>query len=159
MITETGRIVAIEDDCLWVETVQKSTCQSCAAEKGCGQSLVSKWGGQTSFIRVLLEGREPEDYRLHDLVSVGIPEEVVAKGSLFVYLTPLLGLVVAALAGNAWALSEGAVMLLSLCGFGGGALAVRYHSFYFRNDRRVQPVLLDDTTPVLWSNDTPQSAS
>ena len=64
MILETGRIVAIEPEGVWVETIQKSACGSCKAEKGCGQSLINKWDGHTAYIWVLLEGRNPENYQL-----------------------------------------------------------------------------------------------
>ena len=29
MLTETGRVVAVDDDGLWVETVRRSTCNAC----------------------------------------------------------------------------------------------------------------------------------
>ncbi|MYM62592.1 SoxR reducing system RseC family protein [Pseudomaricurvus sp. HS19] len=151
MITESGRIMAIEPDCLWVETIQSSTCQSCAAQKGCGQSLVAKWSGQTSYIRVLLEGRDPAAYQMHQQITIGIPEEVVARGSLLVYITPLAGLLLGALASNLLQLPEWGIMLSSLTGFGLGALAVRWHSAVRRNDPRVQPVLVDELKPVQWA--------
>lgn len=151
MITEAGRIVAIDSECLWVETIQRSTCQSCSAEKGCGQSLVAKWGGKTSFIRVLLEGRDASRYQLHDEVTIGIPDAVVANGSLLVYLTPLVGMMVALFTAEWFSLPEGGVIALSALGLLSGGLLVRWHSHRHRNDRRVQPVLLDDTEPVTWS--------
>ncbi len=152
MITETGRIVAIDPDCLWVETIQRSTCESCAAEKGCGQSMVAKWGGPTSFIRVLLEGRDPSSYRLYDSVTVGIPEEVIARGSMLVYLTPLLGLLAGVLLAEWLAGGEGVVMSLAALGFVLGAGLVRWHSHRYRNDRRVQPVLLDGEEAISWAS-------
>lgn len=151
MITETGRIVAIDSQCLWVETIQRSTCQSCSAEKGCGQSLVAKWGGKTSFIRVLLEGRDPAEYQLHDEVTIGIPDAVVANGSLLVYLTPLVSMMVALFAAEWLNLPEGGVIALAALGLVSGGLLVRWHSYRHRNDRRVQPTLLDGVEPVTWS--------
>lgn len=152
MITETGKVVAVENDCLWVETIQRSTCQSCAAEKGCGQSLVAKWGGHTSYLRVLLEGRSQDNYKLHDEVTIGVPEEVVANGSLFVYLVPLITLVLATLLGNALGFSEGATILTAAAGFLLGGGVVRWHSVKTRSDSRLQPVLIDGTKPVVWAS-------
>lgn len=150
MITETGRIVAIDQQCLWVETIQRSTCESCSAEKGCGQSLVAKWGGKTSFIRVLLDGRDPSVYQLHEEVTVGIPEAVVANGSLLVYLTPLVGMMVAVFLAESVGLPEGGVISLAALGLLLGGAAVRWHSYRYRNDCRVQPVLVDAEAPVQW---------
>ncbi|NIB43313.1 transcriptional regulator [Pseudomaricurvus alkylphenolicus] len=152
MITESGRIVAIENDCLWVETIQRSTCESCAAEKGCGQSLVSKWGGRTSFIRVLLQGRDCSHYALHDEVTVGIPEDVVAAGSILVYLTPLLTLLLGAGCGHWLGLAEPGVIFLAVLGLALGGGLVRWHSFVHRDDERMQPVLLDGTEAVRWQS-------
>ena len=77
MISETGRIVAIETDGLWVETIQRSTCGSCAAEKGCGQSLMARLMGHTSYLWVLLEGRDPADYRIDQEIQIGDRKSVV----------------------------------------------------------------------------------
>ena len=150
MITESGRVVAVEDNCLWVETIQRSTCDSCAAEKGCGQRLAARLTGHSSFIRVLLEGRDPGLFRLEDEVTIGIPDGVVANSSLFVYLVPLLmmiaGVCLAVFAG----LGEGGSMLLAVAGFAGGAVVVKLHSHRHRNDSRLQPFLVDSRTPVNW---------
>lgn len=150
MITETGRVVAVEQDCVWVETIQASTCDSCSAQKGCGQSLVAKWDGNTSFIRVLLQGRDPANYHLHDTITVGIPERVVANGSLLVYLTPLLAMMAALMVGQWLQVGEGISILLALTGLVAGGLLVRFHSALHRDDDSVQPVIVDDMKPVQW---------
>ena len=54
MIVETGTVVAIESDGLWVETIQKTACEACVAQKGCGTRVLSKLTGKTNRIRVLL---------------------------------------------------------------------------------------------------------
>lgn len=154
MITESGRVMAVEQDCLWVETIQRSTCQSCSAEKGCGQGLVSRWGNSSSFLRVLLEGRDPQDYQLHQSVTIGIPEDVVATGSMLVYLTPLLGLLAGLFLANRFLLSEWAIIAAAFMGFVLGALVIRWHSYHNRNDRRVQPTLMDDLAPVQWQSES-----
>ena len=46
MLTETGKVIAIEDDGLWVETLQLSACAQCAARQGCGQRVLAKAGMQ-----------------------------------------------------------------------------------------------------------------
>lgn len=142
MITERGRIISIEDDRVWVETIQRSTCNSCSAQKGCGQSLIAKWSGKTVLIAVLLQDHSASDFHIHDEIDIGIPEDVVANGSLLVYLTPLFGLVLGTLLGQ-WLLgTEAAAIAGALFGLLAGGLAVRYHSACHRYDGRVQPVIM-----------------
>jgi len=113
--------------------------------------MVAKWTGKTVQIPVLLEGRSPEQFSVDDEIELGIPENVVVAGSLFVYLTPLFGLVVGALTLQWWLASELAAIVGAVLGFGLGALIVRWHSFKQQYNRRVQPVILDDQEPLLWS--------
>lgn len=146
-----GRIVAIDKGRLWVETIQSSTCNSCSAQKGCGQGALSKWTGKTVRIPVLLEGRSPTQYSLHDEIEVGVPENVVAGGSLFVYLTPLVFLVLGALALQWCFASELASILGALIGLVVGGFLVRWHSDANQFDARLQPVIIDGVEPLLWS--------
>ncbi len=142
MIIESGRVVAVNSDSLWVETIQQSTCGSCAAEKGCGQGLIAKWGGHTSYLRVLLEGRNPEDFQIDQTVKIGVPEEVVVKGSLFVYLIPLLGLMLGAWLGQSLVASDVAAILGALGGLLLGGGVVRWRAYQTRNNPDLQPVLM-----------------
>lgn len=148
MITETGRIVAIEPQGLWVETIQRSTCGSCAAEKGCGQSLMARLMGHTSYLWVLLEGRDPDRYQLGDEIQIGVPETVVVKGSLFVYLVPLVGMLAGAGVAQSVLQSDGWSALGAITGLVVGGLVVRWRAHQTRHDSRLQPVLLDDTEAV-----------
>lgn len=156
-VTESGYVVEVGSDCLWVETIQRSTCDACRAEKGCGQRLVVKWSSTDEanrrahgVLRVLLDGRPVSDYAVGDEVRIGVPDHVVVKGSLLVYLTPLFGLIAAALLASVIGLSELMSMVAAFGGFMLGALLVRLHSYYRRNDTRIQPVLIDDVTPLVW---------
>lgn len=148
MIRETGRIVAIEDQGLWVETIQRSTCGSCAAQKGCGQSLMARLMGHTSYLWVLLEGRDSADYRMGQEIQIGVPETVVVKGSLFVYLVPLLAMLLGAALAQGLTGSDGWSALGALGGLIGGGLLVRWRAEQTRHDPRLQPVLLDEHEPV-----------
>ena len=148
MITETGRVVAIESDSLWVETIQKSTCGSCAAQKGCGQSVLARLMGHTSYIRVLLQGRSPEDFRLGQEVDIGVPESLVVRGSLFVYLVPLMFMLLGAGLGDSWAQSDAWSAFGALLGLVVGGLLVRWRADRSRRDPRLQPVLLDAPEPL-----------
>lgn len=148
MILETGRIVAVESDSLWVETIQTSSCDTCRAEQGCGQRLMAKFSGHTSYIRVLLQGRDAAQYHLGEQVNIGVPEAVVANGSMIVYLLPLLTMML--FSGLAhWQLErEPITITAALIGLCLGGLAVRLHAYQTRNDPRLQPVLVDDCKVV-----------
>jgi sigma-E factor negative regulatory protein RseC len=143
MLIESGQVMALEEDCLWVETVQRSTCNSCSAQKGCGQSLLAKWAGRPQYLRVLLSGRSSTDFEVGNSVEIGIPEGVVALGAVFVYLLPLLMMVLGVAAGHLLFISELASVLGALFGVLLGGLLVRYHARCYRNDVRFQAVLLD----------------
>ena len=147
MILETGTVVAIESDSLWVETIQKSACDACVAEKGCGQKFLSKLAGKTTSIRVLLNDRSRKDFSIGQSVTIGIPEDVIVLASLLVYLLPIAG----AVAGAAL-IGSGGTDLQSMggavAGLFAGAWLVRMHSAKSRNDLRYNPVLVDSGTDI-----------
>ncbi len=94
-------------------------------------------------------GREdPANCQVDDQVRIGIPEEVVLRGSLLVYLLPLL----TALAGTALASStaagEGATIVGAALGFALGFGLVRLHAWRHRDDTRLHPVLLEIVRPA-----------
>ena len=61
MILESGTVVQVDSDSLLVETIQTSTCDTCVAEKGCGQRVLSKLTGKTNRIRVLFDSQSPKN--------------------------------------------------------------------------------------------------
>lgn len=148
MITETGRVVSVEPEGLWVETIQKTVCGSCKAEQGCGQRLLNDWTGHTAFIWVLLEGREPKNYQRGDMVQIAIPDDVIVKGSLFVYMVPVLMLVAATSLAHSQFANDLVTTFSGLAGLVLGGLIVRWHSWHNRYNREFQPVLIDETEPL-----------
>ena len=89
MIFETATITSLEDDALWVEAVQKSACETCTAQKGCGTAVLSKLTGRTSRLRVLKSQQSSELYQVGQQVTIAIPEDVVVLASVCAYLVPL----------------------------------------------------------------------
>lgn len=142
MLEESGVVVGIEPDAIWVETLQKTTCGSCSARKGCGQHVLGEALGNASRIRVLLQGRHSSEFQLDQQVTIGIPEDVVVKGSLAVYLTPLLTLILFAWLGYSWVPTDAAAALAGLLGLLAGGLLVRWHAWRTRHDPRLQPVVI-----------------
>lgn len=99
MITETGKVVAIDGDKAWVQTIRASACQSCSARSGCGQrALASVSGGRANQVLVV----NSSDARVGDEVVLGIDEQSLLRASLMVYGVPLLLMVVFCIAGYQW---------------------------------------------------------
>lgn len=140
MIEEQGRIVAVEPGAVWVETLRKSTCSSCSVKAGCGQSLLNQLGasGRRGFVRALSNLQ----LDVGDMVIIGVREDLLVRGSLLVYLPPLLGLFAAAVSAEQVGLSEPWVILSALFGFLLACCAVRWRSRITAGDPALQPVVL-----------------
>ena len=146
MLVETGRVVAVDADSLWVETVRQTTCGSCSARKGCGHGLMNQISdGHRCLVRVLPGRLSPNECAVDDEVRISIPEEVVLRGSLLVYVLPLLCML--ALAGGASYLfpqsADAAGAMGAIAGLALGFALVRWHAWRHRDDRRLQPTLLE----------------
>jgi len=155
MLTETGRVVAVETDGVWVETIRQSTCGSCAAQKGCGHGLMNRISdGHHSLIRALSGELNAADCQVDDEVRISIPEEVILRGSLVVYILPLLVMLAGAAAGSSLYPDAGdlAAALGAVLGFFAGFALVRLHALRHRDDHSLQPTLVEvlhrGTVPV-----------
>lgn len=140
MIEEQGRVVAVEDGAVWVETLRRSTCSSCSANSGCGQGLMDKLGvGQRrGYLRALTDLQ----LAVGDGVTIGIREDLLLGSALRVYLLPLLGLFAGAMLAEWLALGESFVILAGLSGFFAAWLLVRWRSRRHDHDPACQPVVL-----------------
>ena len=144
MIFETGTVVSKNQDSLMVETIQQTTCDSCSAQKGCGHTALTKLTGTKNEIRVLPGDFSVDSLRLGQSVTIGIPEHIVVKGSLMVYLIPVIG----ALTGS-WMLGdEGKTLeqdlfsiLGALIGLVGGGILVNMRGQKAQGDVQSNPVL------------------
>lgn len=148
MLVETGRVVAIESDSLWVETIRQSTCGSCAARKGCGHGLLNRYtDGKRGYIRVLPGSGGISECAIDDQVRISIPEDVILRGSLIVYAVPLFSMLGGAALGSSLFSGSGNddvfAMLGAACGFGLGFALVRWHAWLHRDDRAFQPTFLE----------------
>jgi sigma-E factor negative regulatory protein RseC len=90
MIEEKARVIAIENNQLLLEAETRTACNACAAKQGCGTSVLSKWVGR-KFTR--FQAPNTVNARVGDEVVVGLAEEAMLKGSVLVYLLPLLAMI------------------------------------------------------------------
>jgi sigma-E factor negative regulatory protein RseC len=140
VIEEQGRVVAVEPGAVWVETLRKSTCSSCSVKAGCGQGLLDQLGasGRRGYVRALSNLQ----LNVGDTVIIGVREDLLVRGSLLVYLLPLLGLFAAAVLAEQMGLSEPWVILSALFGFLFACCAVRWRSRLTAGDPALQPAVL-----------------
>ncbi|CAA0080595.1 SoxR reducing system RseC family protein [Zhongshania aliphaticivorans] len=149
MITETGRVVGIEDKALWVETIRRSTCGSCAAQKGCGQGLMNKaTDGRRNQLRVLLGSQSADAFHLDDEVEISIPERALITGAMMVYLLPLLSMIAGMALASQYASSDGVAAVGALLGFVLGMVFVRLHAMYIQNKPAFQASVVAKYTPT-----------
>ncbi|MAT65728.1 MAG: Fis family transcriptional regulator [Gammaproteobacteria bacterium] len=156
MIEEQGQVLEAADGVAWVETRRQSVCGQCAVNKGCGTSVLAQvLGNRRSRVRVI----DPVGVRPGQTVRIGIEEGAFLRGSLALYLLPLLCLFLGGLLGEVLAarlgiLQEWPALLGALAGGGLGFYWLRRFSCRIRDDRRYQPVVLGvlgagiDTVPA-----------
>lgn len=119
MLSETGRVVAIDKDGLWVETLKTSACAKCAAQSGCGQNLAAKLlpNSHLTLIKALFappsderqskdqqsQDPQPQDpqykdqpWRVGDEVVVGVEENAFVVAAIIAYGIPLAAFVAGA---------------------------------------------------------------
>ncbi|MBE9540397.1 MAG: SoxR reducing system RseC family protein [Proteobacteria bacterium] len=144
MLLETAHVVAVEADSVWVETIRKSTCGSCAAQKGCGHGILNKISsGRRSYIEVFSGTLAASHCAVDDHVRISIPEKVLLRGSMIVYMLPLVSMLLgASFAANT---VQGDQDLLAIfgaaAGFALGVGLVRWHAWHTRSDKSIQPRL------------------
>lgn len=145
MLTETGRVVAVEPGTLWVETIRQSVCGSCAAQKGCGHGLLNQIGdGHRNYLQLSSRSFSRDQFQIDDRVTIGVPERLMLRGSAVLYLLPLACMLLASLAMPTLlpAISELASIGGAVGGFAVGLLLVRWHARYHQDNPDFQPRLL-----------------
>jgi sigma-E factor negative regulatory protein RseC len=152
MINETGRIVAIESDCVWVETLRKSTCNSCSAQKGCGHGLLNKFDpSRAHHVRVLLGDLSPDELSVGDQVEMGIPEQLLVGGALLAYLMPLVTMLFGTIVVSYFWEGDIAAFIGALSGVIVGFGLLKLHAVKNHNNPSLQPKLQSLKDPVLHS--------
>lgn len=144
MIEEQAQVVEMDGDQLVLQAQIQSSCGSCAASKGCGTSVLSKVVGR-KFSR--FHADNSVDAEVGDTVIVAISEDALLRGSLVMYMIPIMGMLVFALVSDQLLdlLAENRDLLIAGSGIAGlvsGSLLSRWYFQRRVNVHRFRPVVL-----------------
>ena len=144
MIEEQAQVIEVRGDVLLLQAQTQSACGSCAANKGCGTSVLSKVVGR-KFTHFQAENNINAD--VGDTVVVGISEDALLKGSIVMYLIPIVAMLFFALLADYFmtvTMQNRDLMIAAAAGVGlvAGSLLSRGY-FLRRSSRQVfSPVVL-----------------
>ena len=148
MITENAIVVSIDNNQTWIETQRKSVCGQCAANKGCGTSVLSKViGNKFSKMKVI----NKINAQVGDEVVVALNEQSLLKGAFMTYLLPLLYLFLFSFFGQFISQnlqvqnSELLIIAFAVLGFYFGMQHVKRFSESISKNENYQPVILKKT--------------
>lgn len=154
MIEESGKVMAVSEGFAEVETIRTSSCSTCRARHGCGHHAIAQVSPAN---RMRMQAIDPLSVEVGQRVVIGIPEDTLLQASLWMYLMPLLGLVVGAVLPSMWNGSSHLAVILSIAGFLMGLLFARRKANRSSNNQdfypkilRIEPVV-DETSPLLFS--------
>lgn len=148
MLVETGRIVGVDDRSLWIETSMKTVCGSCAAKQSCGQGFLGRKLEGNSYLKVSLGDRDPSLFSIGDSLKIGVDEQVVVRGSLLIYILPLIALIIGATLGQSWFNEAGAILLGVIFMLTSG-MAVKFVSQRLEADADFSPVIIDQDERII----------
>ena len=101
-LSETGRVVAVESDAVWVEADRSSACGKCAARAGCGQGALSAMlqSGRGRVRAVSGDTLRADQCELGEEVVIQLPESTLFSGTFLIYGVPLTVASIAAVAAS-----------------------------------------------------------
>jgi sigma-E factor negative regulatory protein RseC len=144
VIEEHARVIAVQNGQLLLEAQTKASCSACAVKQGCGTSVISKWVGR-KFTR--FQAPNTVNARVGDEVVVGLAEEAMLKGSVLVYLLPLLAMIGFALLADSLIAADTAsrelmVLIAAVAGFSLMLVISRLLLSTGSNSSKLTPVVL-----------------
>jgi len=140
MIEETGKIVAVEGEYVWVETIREAACDTCSSKSACGQSVLEKTSlGKKQQIRALAT----LSVEVGDEVVIGIEEPVILVSAIITYLLPLACLFAFVfISVSLWGGSDLVVGISGFTGLVAGFSLTRLFGHVHRFNTHYQPVIL-----------------
>ncbi len=115
MIDQQAKVVDITSDTIWVEAERQSSCDSCKVKQGCGTKLLAKHVGQR-FNRIAVD--KTQNVILGQQVTLAIPEQALLQGTTWMYLLPIIILLVFAIVARELGAGEGWQIISGAMGFG-----------------------------------------
>ncbi|HSG59806.1 MAG TPA: SoxR reducing system RseC family protein [Pseudomonadales bacterium] len=144
---ESARVVAISAEAIWVDTIQRSTCNACSSRAGCGQYAMNKLSPQRhTHLKIPLGHHSQHDFAVGTYVKIGVPEGLVLKSALVVYILPLLVMIGGAMIADRLFGTDLAAGLGGALGLALGFVAVRAYSSMVSTRQGGQPVLVASTS-------------
>ena len=103
-LSETGKVVAVEPDAVWIEADRSAACGKCSARAGCGQgALVAFLQSGKGRIRATSgETLTAAQCNLGDEVVIQVPEATLFGGTLLIYGFPLMTGTVLSILASTW---------------------------------------------------------
>lgn len=123
LVEGAARVVAASPEAVWLEAESTSACGGCASSGSCGVSAIGKAIG-TKTVCFRLDN--DFDARPGEQVVVGISQAALLKASAVVYMVPIAGLVLGAVAGAASGLGNMAAAVGAVGGLGAGFALSKY---------------------------------
>lgn len=113
---EWGRVIGLDKDSVWLETIQQSSCNSCSAKSGCGFGLMSEQReGRRQQLRITRKSQY-ENLRLGDEVTLILPAHTLIQAVLWVYLLPLFSMLLLAFLADYQGASDVMTAVFSMLG-------------------------------------------
>jgi sigma-E factor negative regulatory protein RseC len=144
MIEEQVQVIEVVGSQIILQGQTQSACGSCSASKGCGTSVLAKVVGR-KFTHFQVENNI--DAEVGDTVIVGIAEDALVKGSVVMYIVPILGMLLLALLADFYLLASAGSrdLIIAASGILGlflGSLASRWFFLQQSNEQAFKPVVL-----------------
>ena len=144
MITETAKVIDVDDDIVTIESEIKSSCSGCQQVDTCGSGQVAKAFPQK---HACFKTKSDLPLKIGDKVLIGIEEKNLLTTAWQVYMWPLIGLILGAAVGQQL-VSRGIFqteLLVIVFGFSGCYMGFRLAKFwqsYSHQDKNLQPKIL-----------------
>lgn len=126
MIEEQAVITSKTDQQVTFEVERTAPCGICGQTRGCGNAT---WGKLLGHQQLSVKADNTINANVGDHVIVGLEEKVILNAAFYLYVVPLLGLFIGAIAANYFFVEELFVMLGAALGLlAGFAVVKRYLS-------------------------------
>jgi sigma-E factor negative regulatory protein RseC len=143
MIEENAIILTLEkesdnESIATLEVVRKTACGLCGQTRGCGNAV---WGKLFAHRQASFKAKNSIDAKVGDSVIVGIDESAVMKSALYLYIVPLVTMLMGAILVAQLTRSDLMAIVGAILGLIGGFVWVKGHAsgqaYYQINQPRI----------------------